>query len=77
MTIMIGSGRKMVKPLNRTIRNEICFIYKNATSEEVGLTPNSEIRIVDVKPNGNYIVIIDGQKKEITKIQAKLVMVFE
>lgn len=67
----------MVKPLNRTVRNEICFVYRNATSDAEGLKPNSEIRIVEVKPNGNYIVIVDGVKREISKVTSKLVMVFE
>jgi hypothetical protein len=67
----------MVKPLNRTIRNEVCFVYKNTASEMAGLKPNDEMTIIEVKPNGNYIIIVDGQKREITKVQARLVMVFE
>lgn len=67
----------MVKPLNRMVRNEICFIYKTPASDEEGLKPNEEIRVVEIKPNGNYVVITDGQRKEIKRVQSKLVMVFE
>ena len=67
----------MVKALNRTVRNDICFVYKTPASEDAGFKPNEEIRIVEITPDGRYIVSCGGTKREITKIQAKLVMVYE
>ena len=66
-----------MKPLNRTVENDICFVYRNPASDAEGLIPNSEIRVIEIRDNGNYIVSIDGVKREIKKVSAKLVMVFE
>lgn len=76
MILTTGNG-KMVKALNRTVRNDICFVYRNQASEDVGFKPNEEIRIVEITPDGRYIISCDDIKKEITKIQAKLIMVYE
>jgi hypothetical protein len=67
----------MVKPLNRTIKNDICFVYRTPASDAEGLKPNEEIRVIEVRDNGSYIVSVDGVRKEIKRIAAKLVMVFE
>lgn len=67
----------MVKPLNRTVRNDVCFVYKTQASEKNGLKENSEVRILDIKKDGTYVVVCDGERKEINRISAKLVMVYE
>lgn len=67
----------MVKPLNRTVKNEICFVYKNAASDKEGLTPNTEVTVVNIDKNGNYIIRSDGKERNISRVSAKLVMVYE
>ena len=67
----------MVKSLNRTVRNDICFVYKTPASEQAGLKANDEIRVIEVKPDGSYLISSDGKKIELTRVQAKLVMVYE
>jgi hypothetical protein len=59
------------------VKNDICFVYRTPASDAEGLKPNSEIRIIEVRDNGSYIVSSDGMRKEIKKVDAKLVMVFE
>jgi hypothetical protein len=67
----------MVKPLNRTVRNDTCFVYKNQASEREGLKENSEVRILDIKKDGTYVVMCDGVRREINRISSKLVIVYE
>jgi ERCC4-related helicase len=67
----------MVKPLNRMIRNQICFVYRTPASDAEGLKQNDQITVLDISKGGDYTVLINGKKHEINRVSAKLVMVFE
>ena len=59
------------------VRNQVCFIYSLPHEGIEGLKPNDQITVLDVDKKGNYTVSVNGKKKEINRVSAKLVIVFE